>query len=114
MRHGFNVLGKSDLTEDGRFSSPGKRSRNRDILNGIIENILKDHTQEEWIQKLNDAGVPCGPILSVDQVFDNQQVKHLGLAKSVEHPTLGTIQVLGPAVTLNRTPASIRLSLIHI
>lgn len=103
-----NVLGKSDLTEDGRFSSPGKRSRNRDILNGIIENTLKDHTQEEWIQKLNDAGVPCGPILSVDQVFDNQQVKHLGLAKSVEHATLGTIQILGPAVTLNRTPASIR------
>ena len=102
------VLGDAALAEDERFSSPGRRSKNRDALTPILEEKLKDRTVDEWIDTLNAAGIPCGPILSIDQVFDNEQVRHLGLAHAIEHPVLGPIQILGLPVTLSRTPASIR------
>ena len=99
------LVGAPDLAEDERFSSPGRRSRNRDALNPILEEKLQHKTAAEWIKAFNDAGIPCGPILSVDQVFANEQVEHLGLAQPVEHPALGTIRILGSPVTLSRTPA---------
>ena len=102
------VLGDEALAEDERFSSPGRRSKNRDALTPILEEKLKDKTPDEWIAELNAAGVPCGPILSIDQVFENEQVQHLGLAHAIEHPALGSIQLLGRPVTLSRTPASLR------
>ena len=102
------VLEDEALAEDERFSSPGRRSKNRDALTPILEEKLKDKTPDEWIAELNAAGVPCGPILSIDQVFENEQVQHLGLAHAIEHPALGSIQLLGRPVTLSRTPASLR------
>ncbi|HEY4746565.1 MAG TPA: CoA transferase, partial [Steroidobacteraceae bacterium] len=53
-------------------------------------------------------GVPCGPIYRVDQVFADPQVQHLGVAAAVEHPRLGRFNVLGQAVKLSRTPASVK------
>ena len=102
------ALGDVALAEDERFSSPGRRSKNRDALTPILEEKLKDKTADEWIDELNVAGIPCGPILSIDKVFDNEQVRHLGLAHAIEHPALGSIEILGRPVTLSRTPASIR------
>ncbi len=102
------VLGDEALAQDERFSSPGRRSKNRDALTPILEEKLKDKTAHEWIAELNAAGVPCGPILSIDQVFENEQVQHLGLAHSIKHPALGSIQLLGRPVTLSRTPGSLR------
>jgi formyl-CoA transferase len=58
----------------------------------------------EWIGALNAAGVPCGPIYSMDQVFADPQVDHLGVAVPVESPTLGKFRVVNQAVRLSRTP----------
>lgn len=96
------------LYEDPRFSTPGRRSRNRDALNAILEEKLQAKTSAEWVEILNTAGVPCGPILTIDQVFANEQVRHLELARSVSHPQLGPLQVLGLPVTLSRTPGAVR------
>lgn len=103
-----SVLEAHELYEDERFSSPGKRSRNRDELTVEMEKRLTQKTAAEWIEALNTAGVPSGPILSIDQVFDNEQVQHLGLATPIGHPQLGEIQVLGLPVTLSRTPGGVR------
>ena len=59
----------------------------------------------EWVEILNAAGVPCGPIYSMDQVFADPQVKHLQAAAEVEHPTLGKIRLINQPVKLSRTPA---------
>ncbi len=56
---------------------------------------------------MNAAGVPCGPVYSMDEVFADPQVKHLGVAAPVKHPRMGDMRILGPAVGLSRTPASI-------
>lgn len=102
------VLEAEHLYEDPRFASPGRRSRNRDELSHELEKRLARKTAAEWIAALNDAGVPSGPILSIDQVFANEQVEHLGLATPVAHPQLGEIRVLGLPVTLSRTPGAVR------
>jgi len=103
-----DALEAAELFEDPRFSTPGRRSRNRDTLNVILEEKLQTKTSVEWVEVLNAAGVPCGPILPIDQVFTNEQVRHLGLAQSVLHPQLGPLQVLGLPVTLSRTPGAVR------
>ena len=103
-----NVLGADELYDDDRFSSPGRRSRNRDELTTEMEKQLAKKTGAEWIEALNTAGVPSGPILSIDQVFANEQVQHLGLATPIEHPEIGSIEVLGSPVTLSRTPGGVR------
>jgi len=103
-----DALEAAELFEDPRFSTPGRRSRNRDALNMILEEKLQTKTSAEWVEVLNAAGVPCGPILPIDQVFTNEQVRHLGLAQPVLHPQLGPLQVLGLPVTLSRTPGAVR------
>jgi crotonobetainyl-CoA:carnitine CoA-transferase CaiB-like acyl-CoA transferase len=103
-----DALDAAALYEDPRFSTPGRRSQNRDALTVALEEKLRTKTSSEWIAALNAAGVPCGPILTIDQVFANEQVQHLELAREIDHPQLGAIQVLGLPVTLSRTPGAIR------
>lgn len=93
---------------DPRFATAGKRSKNRDALTVVLEEKLQTKTVAEWVEILNAAGVPTGPILSIDQVFANEQVRHLGIATPLSHPQLGTIEVLGLPTTLSRTPGAVR------
>lgn len=102
------ALNAMELFDDPRFVSPGRRSKNRHELNPLLEEKLQAKTAAEWVEILNTAGVPCGPILTIDQVFANEQVRHLGLARPLQHPRLGTIAVLGHPVMLSRTPGGVR------
>ena len=102
------ALGRPDLATDPRFNSGKARSDNRDALNAIIEEITRTRTSAEWIESLNAEGVPGGPIYKMNEVFDDPQVKHLGIARKVHHDTLGDIEVIGQAIELSRTPWSVR------
>jgi len=84
------------------------RSQNRDKLNPLIEAHTVTRSSQEWVELLNQAGVPSGPIYTMDQVFADPQVKHLGIATKVRHPKLGEVEVIGQAVALSRTPSKIR------
>jgi crotonobetainyl-CoA:carnitine CoA-transferase CaiB-like acyl-CoA transferase len=70
--------------------------------------VTATKSSSEWIDIMNEAGVPCGPIYHIDQVFADPQVKHLGIVQPVEHPTLGRLDLVGQAVTLSRTPSHLR------
>ena len=102
------ALNAPELQDDPRFATPGQRSRNRDELTAALEEKLQAKTAAEWVEILNAAGVPSGPILTIDQVFTNEQVQHLGIATPIEHPQLGRIRVLGLPTTLSRTPGAVR------
>ena len=65
------------------YKTEPARSTNRDALNAEIEGHLASGTSNEWVERLNEAGMPCGPIYSIDQVFADPQVRHLGIAQSV-------------------------------
>jgi formyl-CoA transferase len=101
------ALGREDMLADPDFKGGKKRAENRKKLNAAIEQGLLQKTSAEWIEILNQAGIPCGPIYGIDQMFADPQVKHLGVAVPVEHPALGRKQVLANAAVLSRTPAKV-------
>jgi len=87
------------------YATAELRSRNRKALNAAIEAVTLRRDSAEWVERLNDKGVPCGPIYTIDQVFADPQVRHLGIAQPVEHPALGRIELVGQPVGLGRTPS---------
>jgi formyl-CoA transferase len=100
------VIGRPELFNAAEFADEAARSKNRAALNQAIEAATVHRTTAEWVETLNEAGVPSGPIYTVDQVFADPQVKHLKAAAEVTHPALGTIRIVNQAVGLSRTPAS--------
>ena len=75
------------------------------MLNAAIEAVTSERDSAEWIERLNEAGVPAGPIYAINEVFADPQVKHLGIAQAVDHPALGRVELVGQAVSLSRTPS---------
>jgi len=102
------ALGVLELVDDPRFKTIQDRSKNRKQLNAELDKILVKKTSAEWIEALNKAGVPSGPIYNVKQVFEDPQIQHLGMAQPVRHPERGEIKVQGLPATLSRTPGAIR------
>ena len=102
------VMQRPDWLTDERFRSPGVRSKNRDAMNAEIEAITVGRSSEAWIKAFNDAGVPAGYIYSIDEVFNDPQVKHLQMASPVHHPELGDISLVAQPVTLSDAPFRIR------
>lgn len=100
------ALGKDEWLALPEFNPNAQRAKNRKILNEAINEVLATRTSAEWIEALNKAGIPCGPIYSIDQMFADPQAKHLEVAVTVKHPVLGEIRVQNQAVKLSRTPAA--------
>ncbi len=101
-----DTLKRPDLLENPDYKDAASRAKNRASLNAELDKILSAKTSAEWVEILNAAGVPCGPIYTMDQVFADPQVKHMGISSPVEHPRLGTLNILAQAVKLSRTPAT--------
>jgi len=102
------AIGAEHLLDDEEFKTDAGRSKHRARLNKELAAITATRASGEWVRLLNDAGVPCGPIYSIDQVFADEQVRHLGIAQTVPHSALGDIQVVGQPVHLSRTPSKLR------
>lgn len=94
-----------ELLSDPRYATNLGRSQHRDPLNAAIEERTLQHSTAKWVDILNAAGVPCGPIYSVDQMFADAQVQHLGIAQDVPNPEGRPLRLLGQPVTLSRTPS---------
>jgi crotonobetainyl-CoA:carnitine CoA-transferase CaiB-like acyl-CoA transferase len=101
------LIGAEFLLDDPRYASGRSRSEHRDELNEIIGRYTAKQPTSHWVDVLNDAGIPCGSVHSVDQTFADPQVEHLGMVASVDHPTMGEIDIIRNAVNLTRTPTRI-------
>ena len=97
-----------ELIKHPDYADFNLRSKNRDALNREIEARTVKRTSAQWIEALNEAGVPCGPINTMDRVFADPQVQHIGIARPVRHPELGDIRIVGQGVNLGSGPATIR------
>ena len=95
------ALGVPEIADRPDFETGQKRSENRDAVNAEIEKQTQDKPSAELIELLNEAGIPCGPIYSIDQVFADEQVRHIGMEHPVEHPELGSFNVVGQAVRMS-------------
>jgi crotonobetainyl-CoA:carnitine CoA-transferase CaiB-like acyl-CoA transferase len=98
------TIDASELLSQPEHATGELRSRNRKALNERIAAITKTRPSVHWVKLLNDAGVPCGPINSIDQTFAEPQVRHLGIARPVSHPELGDIRVVGQPIVLSKAP----------
>lgn len=98
---------RPDLAADPRFSTNQGRIDNRAALNLLIEEIFATAPAVEWVERLNAAGVACGPIYNVGQVFGDPQAQTLGLVGEVQHAVYGPMRVLTQPVRLHRTPARV-------
>src|SRR5207247_3123432 len=96
-----HAMDRPDLITDPRFATSRARSTNRGTIMEVIMPVTRQKTSAEWIKLLNDAGVPCGPIYTIDQVFADEQVKFLEMAQPVHSPTLGDLTILGHPVSVN-------------
>jgi formyl-CoA transferase len=101
------ALDVKPLIDDPRFKTPQDRSKNRLACNAELEKATVTKTSAEWVDILNKAGVPCGPILNVKEMFEDEQIRHLKLATTIQHPRLGEQQVQNLPVTLSRTPGAV-------
>jgi formyl-CoA transferase len=102
-----NTIGAPDLIKHPDYATGALRSKNRDALNAEIDKRTVGKTSQEWIGVFNKVGVPCGPIYTIDQMFADEQVKHLGIAQGAKRPD-GSEQVfVGQPFSLSRTPSKI-------
>jgi crotonobetainyl-CoA:carnitine CoA-transferase CaiB-like acyl-CoA transferase len=91
------VLGRSEWATDERFAKNSGRVRNRATLTSLIAELLRQRDTADWVARLEAAGVPCGPINTVPQVFEEEQVRHRGMLRDIAHPLAGTVpQVVSP------------------
>ena len=101
-----DLVGRMDLRDHPDYAEAENRSLNRDALNLEIENFIKGETSEYWVELLNKNGVPSGPIYNIDEAFEDPQVKHLEMAKTVHGHARGDIKLVGQPIRMSRTPSS--------
>ncbi len=103
-----NVLDIPEVAKDPRFRTNPDRVKNRDPLEEILQERIKTKTAAEWFQILSSAGVPCGPVNTLDRVFQDPQVLHRKMVEEVDHTRAGRIRLVGLPVKFTDTPAEIR------
>lgn len=99
-----NALGRANWAKDPRFEKNADRVANRELLVAEITLALQADTGEGWTRKLHAAGVPCGPILNLNQVFDHEQVEARGLAFDLEMSGIGAVPMIANPMRLSTTP----------
>ena len=102
-----HALRLADMENDEKFATGDARFQNRQEVDARIEEVTLTKSTAHWVELLNEAGIPCGPIYKLDEVFEDEQVKHLGVAQTVEAPGRGETTILGQPVTLDRTPSKL-------
>jgi formyl-CoA transferase len=98
------VGGRPELASDERFATNPLRVKNRDTLVPILAGMVKTKTKQQWIEQLEAAGVPCGPINNLDEVFANPQVEARGMQIDMPHPSGATAKLVGSPMKLSATP----------
>ena len=102
------AIRRPQWADDEKYLSGKRRLQNRDELNEKIAAVTRTRGSAEWVALLNEAGVPCGPIYGIDETFADPQVRHLGIARTVENPALGPITLVGQAISMSRSMSPMR------
>lgn len=103
-------LNKEEWQDHPDYKSADLRLQHRDQLNELISEITVTRSSEDWIELFGEAGVPSGPIYTIDKTFDDPQVKHLEMCATVDTPVMGEISLIKQPVVLDRTPSSIKVA----
>ena len=104
----LDVLGKPEWVEDPRFQDRKGRTANHDALSSLSQEIFRRGRRSDWLRRLEEKDVPCAPLNTLEEVFQDPQVREYGFPIEVEHPKMGKMRMLGSAIELSRTPPKIK------
>jgi crotonobetainyl-CoA:carnitine CoA-transferase CaiB-like acyl-CoA transferase len=102
------LIDREKMASDPRFVSPALRGRNKEALNEMIAGALRAKTSREWFEMMVEAGLPCGPVYSIKDVFADPQVEALRIARPVAHPRLGDIDLIAQPCEITGFDRAIR------
>jgi crotonobetainyl-CoA:carnitine CoA-transferase CaiB-like acyl-CoA transferase len=102
------MLGVPELEQDARFATNGDRVRNNDQLVSLLEPRFKTKPSTHWLDLLQAAGIPAGPVLHFEEAMADSHVVARGMAVDTQHPAAGTFKTLGIPVKLSQTPGKLR------
>ena len=103
-----DAIGRPEWKEKPQWKLPAGRSEDRKNVNAAIAEVTKTKPSAYWVEVFEEAGVPCGPIYTIDKVFADPQVQHLGIARPMHSPQLGTFNVVGSAINITGVPKDVR------
>lgn len=107
FRRFCTLIGAEELVKDERFTTNAARIEHRDSLIPILAEKLRVKTSKHWLNLLNENGIPCGPINDLAGLFDEEQVQARDMLTETDHPTAGTIPLVGSPLKLSRTPVQV-------
>ena len=101
------AIGKPEWLQKEEWKTQAGRSKDRKTINAMISEVTKTKPSEHWIELCEGNGIPCGPIYTIDQVFADPQVKHLGMATKMQSPYIGDAEVVASAINISGFPKTI-------
>jgi len=104
-----DAIGRPDWKQKEEWKTAKGRSADRAAINAAIGEITREKPAEHWIELFEGAGIPCGPINAIDQVFADPQVRHLGMATAMRHPSLGELEVVASPINMTGVRRGVRL-----
>ena len=105
-----HAVGRLELKDDPKFLDREARIRHYDLLHKILAGIFATKPRKKWLERLRTYDVPCAPLYSLDEVFEDPQVRNLGMPVVLRHPKMGVIHLSGNPIGLSQTPVSHRLA----
>lgn len=102
------ATGLQDIVSDPKFATNAQRVKNRSEVVGVISPVIAAKTMDEWLDILEKAGIPCGPIYTIDRIFSDPQVIARDMLVELEHPKCGKIKVTGAPIKFSTTPAEVK------
>jgi crotonobetainyl-CoA:carnitine CoA-transferase CaiB-like acyl-CoA transferase len=103
------VIGNSGLVNDSRFHLNSERVKHRDDLVALLKPVFRTKTSSEWLSMLEDAGIPCGPINTLDKVFSMPQVEAREMLIHMKHPEIEDLRLVGSPLKFGDTPVDYKL-----
>jgi crotonobetainyl-CoA:carnitine CoA-transferase CaiB-like acyl-CoA transferase len=104
----LEVVGKKEWASDPLFRDRKGRQENHEELSKRLQEVFRGGSRDDWVRQLRDKDVPCAPMNTLDEVFQDPQVREYGFPVEVEHPKMGKLRLVGSAVEMSRTPPKIK------